>query len=127
MLRRFNTGYHDGYYSLAAGHKESKETFKKCLLREVKEEINIDLNEKNLKIIHIMSRYAIPNPFELKDRIDIFIKATRWKGEINNREPNKCDDIKWFPIDGLPKNTIPFIEHALKCINKKIFYSEFGW
>ena len=127
MLRRFNTGYHDGFYGLVAGHKESGETFKTCLLREAKEEANIKLNLRDLEVVHVMSRYAISNLFELKDRVDVFIKVTKWKGEIKNLEPNKCDDLKWFPINQLPKNTIPFIEHALKCINKKIFYSEFGW
>jgi len=127
MLRRFNTGYHDGYYGLVAGHKESEETFEKCLIREANEEANIRLSPKNLEIIHIMSRYAIPNNFELRDRIDVFIKTTKWKGEIKNLEPNKCDNLKWFPVDKLPKNTIPFIKHALNCIRKNIFYSEFGW
>jgi len=127
MLRRFNTGYHDGYYGLPAGHKESGETFEKCLIREAKEETNIDIKAKDLEIIHVMSRYATPNPFELRDRIDVFIKTMKWKGEIKNLEPNKCDDLKWFPINELPKNIIPFIKHALNRINKNIFYSKFGW
>lgn len=127
LSRRFNTGYHDGYYGLVAGHKERRESFKQCLAREVKEEINIKLDAKDLETIHVMSWYAIPNHLELRDRINVFIQAKKWKGEIKNLEPVKCNDLKWFPIDNLPKNTIPFVKNALKCINKKIFYSEFGW
>ncbi|MFA6193884.1 MAG: NUDIX domain-containing protein [Parcubacteria group bacterium] len=127
MLKRFNTGFYDGYYSVVAGHKESLETFKQCLAREAKEEANIMLNTKDMDVIHVMNRYESDDPFELRDRIDVFLAVKKWKGQIKNLEPSKCDDLKWFSLDKLPANTIPSIKHALKSINKGIFYSEFGW
>lgn len=127
LMRRYNTGYHDGKYTLCSGHVEYKETFKKTIIREAKEEIGIDLKIKDLEIVHVMQRYAMPNPYELRGRADVFIKAEKWKGEPRNMEPHKCSEAKWFSLNSLPKNTLPFIREALKNIKNKNFYSEVGF
>lgn len=127
LMRRFNTGYHDGMYGLCAGHTEYKETFKEAIIREAKEEVGIDLKAKDLEVVHVMQRFAVPNPQELRGRVDVFIKAKKWKGEPQNMEPHKCDDARWFSLNSLPRNTIPFIREALKNIKYKKFYSEIGF
>lgn len=124
LLRRYNTGYEDGKYSFIAGHLDGDETFKQAMAREAKEEADIDLSIDKLEIIHIMHRSKIDNNDE---RIDIFMTIDKWKGEIKNMEPNKCDDLKWFPIDEIPNNIIPYIKRAISCIKKRRIYSEFGF
>jgi hypothetical protein len=42
-------------------------------------------------------------------------------------ESDKCDDLSWFAIDDLPKNTISYIRQVIECIKNKINYSEFGF
>lgn len=37
------------------------------------------------------------------------------------------DDLSWFDLDALPKNTIPYIKQAIEAIKHNNFYSEFGW
>ena len=125
LLRRFNTGYEDGNYSFIAGHVEKGESFIECIIRETKEEANIEITKKDLKTVHIMHRKSMDNNYP--DRIDTFILATKWKGEIKNNEPNKCDDLSWFDLDNLPKNTINYIKQAIENIKKNNFYSEFGF
>lgn len=122
LLRRFNTGYEDGNYSVVAGHLDGNETFIEAMTREAKEEAGIDIVAKNLEVAHIMHRKSPP-----EERIDFFIKASNWQGEPKIMESNKCDDLKWFLIDNLPANTIPYIRQAIENIGKKIYYSEFGW
>jgi hypothetical protein len=74
-----------------------------------------------------MHRLVIFEDVGTRERIDVFIKAEKWNGEIKNMEPHKCDDLRWFPLNALPKNTIPHVKHAIECIQKNIFYSEYGF
>ena len=122
LLRRFNTGYEDGNYSMVAGHLDGDETFIECIVREAKEEAGIDLAEGDLKVVHAMHR-KVPDC----ERIDIFIEAKIWKGEPKIMETNKCDDMRWFDVNRPPENTIPYVKQAIDCISHGIFYSEHGW
>jgi ADP-ribose pyrophosphatase YjhB (NUDIX family) len=128
LQRRFNTGYEDGKYSLVAGHVDKGETFTKALIRETKEEAGIILRENDLKVAYVMHRNSQEGlVVALNERIDIFFVAEKWEGEIENKEPHKCDDLSWFDLDNLPKNVIPYVKRAIDCIKNKIFYSEYGW
>lgn len=121
LSRRFNTGYEDGNYSVVAGHWERNETSIQAMIREAKEEANIEIKPKDLEVVHVMNRKSSD------ERIDFFIQAKNWKGELRNMESQRCDDLKWFDINDLPKNTIPYVKQAIDCIKNKVFYSEHGW
>ena len=125
LLRRFNTGYEDGNYSMIAGHVDPGETFAECIIREAKEEAGIKIDKDDLEMVHIMHRDS-QTP-ENNERIDVFFVAKSWKEEIKNMETHKCDDLAWFAIDNLPDNTIAYIKTAIDNIKNKIYYSEFGW
>lgn len=124
LSRRANTGYRDGSYSLPAGKVEAGETFTEALVREVKEEIGITLDPKMTEVTHIMHRKSDADG---SDRIDIFFTVKGWQGEIENKEPHKCDDLSWFPLDAFPENILPYIKQAIEYTQKGIFYSELGW
>ncbi len=119
LSRRYNTGYGDGYYSFPAGHLEEGETLKEGVLREAKEEVGIDINISDLELVHVMDRNVINN-----ERIAFFFKAKEWKGNLINMEPEKCDDLKWFKINELPENTIPYIRSAITFYLNNTIYSE---
>ena len=121
LARRCNTGYMDGYYGLPSGHIEDNEPITKGTLREMKEELGLELQENHIAITHIMHRKS--NDI----RIDFFYIVKDWPSEPTNTEPDRCDDLSWFPLDKLPENTIPYIKTALEHIHNKKFYSEFGW
>ena len=121
---RHNTGYRDGYYCLVSGHVERGETYTQAMIREAKEEAGITLTRNNLKVVHAMHRKSDNDDSE---RVDVFFVAEKWKGEIKNKEPDKCVELKWFKTSKLPKVTIPFIRKAIQNIQAGVFYSEFGW
>jgi 8-oxo-dGTP diphosphatase len=123
MLRRFNTGYKDGFYSLPAGHVEEGESFIDCLLRESKEEIGIEIKKENIIETFVIHRYK-EEVTENNARVDVFFIVEEWEGEIKNLEPHKCDDLSWFDIDVLPENTIPYIRLAVGNIKNKISFLE---
>jgi ADP-ribose pyrophosphatase YjhB (NUDIX family) len=121
LLRRFNTGYEDGKYSVVAGHVDSGESVTQAAMREAKEEVGVSLKGENLEVVHVMNRKSED------ERIDFFMIVKHWTGCIRNCEPEKCDELTWYPIDELPENVIPYVRHGIERYQKEIYYSEFGW
>lgn len=121
LLRRFNTGYEDGNYSVPAGHIDGEEKATVALIRESMEETGIIINNTQLQMVHVMHRKSE------EERIDFFFKAIKWRGSPKIMETNKCDDLSWFPINQLPKNIVPYVRAGIKNYKNKILFSEFGW
>ena len=44
LSRRYQTGWHDGEYSVPAGHVEAGETVTQAALREAREEVGLELS-----------------------------------------------------------------------------------
>lgn len=118
---RQNTGYMDGFYSVPAGHKEEGESVLGCLVREVKEEIGIDIDPKKAKFVHTMHRK------DNDERADWFFEVKEYNGELQNMEPEKCAELNWFDLSSLPQNTTPYIKQAIEQYEQGVFYSQFGW
>lgn len=121
MLRRYQTGYEDGCYSLPAGHIDGAETVSAAAIREANEECGVSILPGDLHPVVVMHRRSN------EERIDFFFAATRWIGEPWNREPEKCDDLSWHDLDALPVNTIPYVRRAIEDYCAGIWYSEYGW
>ncbi len=121
LMRRKNTGYMDGHYGLPAGHIEDGETLSGGTRREMLEEVNIELKEKDIELAHVMHRKS--NDI----RVDFFFVARKWQGIPKNNEPEKCDDLQWFDLDNLPSNTVAYIKTAIENYRSKIIFSEYGW
>ena len=121
LLRRFNTGWEDGNYSVPAGHVDAGETVTQAAIREAREEIGVRLEPQDVEVVHVMNRKSED------ERIDFFLLARHWTGEIANQEPDKCDDLAWYPVASLPGNMIPYVRQALLNYQNGMLFSEFGW
>ena len=121
LLRRFNTGFMDGKFSVVAGHVESGETYFEAMQREAREEAGIAIADDDLKTIQVMHRKSDT------ERIDYFFVAEKWIGEIKNMEPDKCDELSWFSLNNLPDNMIPYVQYALEKYEKNEQFTLFGW
>ncbi len=122
LLRRFNTGYEDGNYSVIAGHLDGGETVLEATCREAREEAGIDLDPAATSVVQVMHRLS-----DDSERIDYFLTASRWTGDIANGEPTKCDDLRWFPVASLPSNTIPYVAFAIAAWQAGTLFTAFGW
>ena len=124
LLRRFNTGFKDGMYSLVAGHVDVGETFTQALVRESLEEAGVIVLPEDAQVAHVMHRKSDTDGSE---RVDVFFVVKKWSGEIINCEPGKCDELAWYGFDELPENMVPYIRAALGYIRNRVSYSEVGW
>lgn len=122
LSQRKNTGHEDGNYGLVSGHIERGETAEQALIREVKEEANLDLTNSNLRVAHVMQRQYPDRTY-----FDVYIEADTWEGELSNLEPEKCSDLWFYAQDDLPSNTIPYISQALQCIRDGETFSNYGF
>ena len=121
LALRHNTGYEDGNYALVAGHAEIGEPATYSMCREAKEEIGITILPEDLEVVHVMHRVGN------RENLDVFMRPKKYSGGIQNMEPDKCLDVKFFPKDNLPENMVEYIKIVLQNIEKKIPYAEYGW
>lgn len=121
LLRRRNTDYEDGKYSVVAGHIEDGETAREAICREAREEAGIELAPEDLEFAHVVHRA------DRGQRVGFFFCARRWRGEPRNMEPHKADDFRWFPLAALPDGMVPYVRRAIECCRAGEGYSESGW
>jgi 8-oxo-dGTP pyrophosphatase MutT (NUDIX family) len=121
LLRRFNTGFRDGEYSVPAGHLDGGETVQAAAIREAQEETGVRIETGDIVFSSVMHRN------EGDERVDFFVNVTKWQGEPVNTEPGKCDELLWASVDALPENTIPYVRRAILNHRRGIKFDEFGW
>lgn len=108
FLKRQNTGYRDGDFGMPSGHLEDDESLDECIKREAMEEIGITVSDVELLVVvHTHDDY-----------LDFMFKAVSWVGEIQNCEPDKCGELAWFSLDGLPENITPEIKAGINAYKK---------
>ena len=115
LALRKNTGYCDGEYELPGGHLEAEEDIFDAMIRESKEELNIELKREDLKIEHILHHYK-------GNRIKFLISARKYDGTLQVGEPDKCEKLDWFDINKLPDNTEKRARRVLEEIQNGFFY-----
>lgn len=115
LAKRKNTGSNDGEYELPGGHLEDGEDLFDAMIRESKEELNIDLKREDLKIINILHHYS-------GGRLNFIFSAENVNTIPKIAEPDKCDELKWVNIDKLPKDTMDKVSMIINNIKSGKFY-----
>jgi 8-oxo-dGTP diphosphatase len=121
LLRRRDTGYEDGKYSVVAGHMDGAETAREAICREAREEAGIELAPDDLAFAQVVHRA------DRGERVSFFFAASRWRGEVRNREPHKASELRWFPLDQLPDPMVPYVRQAIARWRAGELYGESGW
>ncbi len=121
LARRFNTGYADGQYGVPAGHLDGGESVRAAAAREALEETGVRLDLQDILFAGVVHRQ------EGDERVDFFVRVRSWQGEPANSEPDKCDDMRWFDLQALPENMIPYVRKALQNYLQGTCFDEYGW
>ena len=122
LQKRQNTGFCDGFYDFSAtGHVEANESMTKALIREAKEEIDVDIKEDNIEFVCLIHKTGEEVYY------NGYFKVTKWEGEPKINEPEKNEEIKWFDINDIPDNLVPDRKLAIENYRKGFKYGEFGW
>lgn len=122
LQKRKNTGYCDGFYDFSAvGHVEADEPMKMAIIREAKEELNIDIDIDNIDFVTIIHKFDNGRIY-----YNGYFKVIDWKGVPLINEQDKIEELKWININCV-KNIINDREQAIHNYKNNIKYSEFGW
>jgi len=117
--KRQNTWFADGYLQVPSWHIEyiPVETIQQAFIREMKEEIWIDIQEKHLSII-----YTQFNCWKAtKSYFNFFFEVSTYTWDIRNNEPDKCEELVWIHPDDFHKyKIIRFTILALQDIGNKV-------
>ena len=101
LSRRQNTDWMDGSLCLPGGHIELGETPSVAMLREIVEELGVQVNAEDLLFLCVAARKSTASEhisfvFLLKDKKYTFI----------NNESEKCSELVWADVHNLPKDVI---------------------
>ena len=99
LLRSEQCKNEAGKWMIPGGGVDFNETLENCIIREVKEEIGIDIEVVKLitAINHIL-------PDEGQHWVAPTFKCKISSGEPKILEPHKHVEMKWFALDNLPEN-----------------------
>ena len=108
-------------WGLPGGCQELGETFEEVVIREVKEETNLDVREEDLKLIKIVSgmsrRSSYPNGDVVINNTVLYL-VDKYSGSLRWNSESK--DMKFFDLDKLPHNQHDpdLIDAYIKYLNK---------
>jgi 8-oxo-dGTP diphosphatase len=123
LLRRANTGFGDGAWSVPGGSLDDGETLPAAAAREALEETGVTLDPDDLAFAHLC-HHADPDGLA---RIGVFFTARRWAGEPVNAEPHLCSELAWHDLDDLPGDTVSYIRAGLAAYRKGATFSLDSW
>ncbi|MGH3651635.1 NUDIX domain-containing protein [Glutamicibacter sp.] len=103
---RSGTGYMDGFWSTAAaGHVEPGEAADAAAVREAREELGIRIAGPQLQPLCTVHRNQ-PGGTRVGACVDFFFLVRQWSGTPRLMEPGKAAELRWFPLDALPRNLV---------------------
>jgi 8-oxo-dGTP diphosphatase len=121
LIKRANTGWEDGKWSIMGGHLDGNETAVHAAIREANEEAGVVIKPEELQFFNVA--HIITN----SERIHLSFVSYKWDGEPKNNEPDKASEVGWFSMDNLPDRLTDISRETLDWFKNKTVYAESGW
>ncbi len=113
----------DGLRHLPSGKLDAGESVLDGAVREAEEEVGVLIEPGDLRHVHTLHA----NGSGLEPRLGLYFEARRWTGEPGNREPEKCSELRWFQLDALPRDTIPYPAAGIAAYLTGTSFGVLGW
>lgn len=118
FLKRSNTGKGDGFYMLPGGHVDAGESVLHAAVRELKEELGIDVKESDLE-------FKLVEP--IKTYITFFFRVKKFDGILQNMEPEKHGEMVFLDpnsegIHPCSKKELELIKNGISFLANDEFY-----
>ncbi len=107
ILLARNARYRSGYYSCLAGFIEIGETPEQTIIREVREEVGVEIDN---------IRYVESQPWPFPSQLMLGFLVDHRAGEIVP-DPAEIENARWFPVDDLPKTPAASVTIAGRLID----------
>lgn len=114
LLRRANSGFHDGELALPAGHVDEGESALAAIVRELGEEVVVDVRPQDCRLA--LTGHAGPERPGDDAYVDLYFTVDRWVGEPRIGEPEKAVELVWVSVGDLPSDVVSFMAEAIETI-----------
>ncbi len=108
FIKRAHTGACDGFYMLPGGHVDAGENILTAAVRELKEELDIDVKGKDLTLKLVESTQT---------HIHFFFAVGQYSGTLKNNEPEKHDNIAFLDLSN--SEILPQVCKEVKAIENR--------
>lgn len=125
MLRRAGTTFRSGQLCLPAGHLEGGEDAVAGLLRELREEVGVQVMAEDCRLALVV--HSAPEDEDDLEYLHLFFFIERWRGEPVIREPDKCGELVWVTLPALPTDVVDYVADALHAIKRGEPLLLHGW
>jgi len=119
LLAKRKGSHSEGMWGSMGGHVEFGETPMETVKREAKEELGIEIG--NIKFAICMS---INMEKDQRQYLDVSFTAELISGEPEIKEPDKIEEIRWFPLDKLPSPLFEPVKLVLESLKTGERYFE---
>jgi 8-oxo-dGTP diphosphatase len=121
LLYKRGAGKSIGTWSLPGGHLEFLERVDDGIIRELEEELGLNISVQDIWPIAITD--------DLRPELDEHYLHITFNVDIGNQqplsqEPEKCAELQWFPIDDLPNDLFPFQAKVFDTLASKKLYNK---
>ena len=110
--RKIKNGREVTYYAIPGGHLEDNETLEKTAIRELKEEMNLDI-----EILGYLGKLIVDNQEEYYYHAKIVGGELRFGGEELDRcSESNYYEIRWIPVSELDDSGIRALDLVKKAL-----------